>query len=266
MESDATQPAIFDKLWVWAETHTKQLLVGLAAVLVVGLVIAFWFVHQGQQQTDANDALSKLAARSILPNAPAPNADALLTVASDFSGTDAGQRAILLAASDLFAQGKYDQALGQFQRILQQQGDSPFTGQAALGVAATMEAQGRTQDAINAYRNVTEHYQQNWNVGPQAKLALARLLEAQGKLTEARDELMESVRTYPAEGGAEANMRLRELLTAHPELIPASPAPANSPILGNNTRPIAPAPAVVSTNRPAGSPPALNIKPATNQP
>lgn len=266
MESDVKQPELIDKLWVWGETHKKQLLIGLAAVLVVGLIIAFWFAHQSQLQTSANDALSRVAARAILPSAPPPNADALLKIAADYSGTDAGQRAILLGASELFAQGKYDQALGQFQRFLQEHGDSPFAGQAALGVAASTEAQGRTQDAINAYRSVADHYQQNWNVGPQARLALARLLESQGKLKDARDELMDAARTFPGESGAEANMRLRELLTAHPELIPASPAPTGPAILENPNRSVAPAPAIISTNRPAATPPAANTKPATNKP
>ncbi|HLX68186.1 MAG TPA: tetratricopeptide repeat protein, partial [Verrucomicrobiae bacterium] len=149
MESDVTQPPLMDKLWVWGDAHKKQLLIALAAVLVVGLGIAFWLTHQSQQQINANDALSKLAVQAILPSASAPSAGALLKVAADFPGTDAAQRAILLGASELFAQGKYDEALGQFQRFLQEHGDSPFAGQAALGVAASMEAQGRTQDAIN---------------------------------------------------------------------------------------------------------------------
>ena len=253
-----------DKLWVWGDAHKKQLLIALAAVLVVGLGIAFWLTHQSQQQINANDALSKLAVQAILPSASAPSAGALLKVAADFPGTDAAQRAILLGASELFAQGKYDEALGQFQRFLQEHGDSPFAGQAALGVAASMEAQGRTQDAINQYRSVSEHYQQNWNVGPQAKLALARLLEAQGKLQDAREELMDAVRNYPAESGAEANMRLRELLTAHPELIPTNPAAPASPNI--ESRPVPPAPTVLSTNRPIVIPPAGNTKPSTNKP
>src|SRR5215469_1224299 len=173
MESDVTQPALIDKLWVWGDAHKKQLLIGSVAVLVVGLGIAFWLAHQSQEQTDANYALSKLVAKAISPNAPAPGADALLKVGNDYPGTDAGQRALLLAAADLFADGKYDAARGQFQRFLQEHGDSPFAGQAALGLAATMDAQGRTQDAINAYRSAADHYSQDWNVAPQAKLALA---------------------------------------------------------------------------------------------
>jgi predicted negative regulator of RcsB-dependent stress response len=270
MESDVTQPALIDKLWVWGEAHKKQIVIGLVVALVVGLVVALLFTFQNQKQTNANDALSKLASRAASPSAPGPDADALLKVAADFPGTDAAQRAILLAASDLFANGKYDESRAQFQRFLQEHGDSPFAGQAALGIAATLDAQGKAQDAINAYLGVVDHYQQNWNVGPQAKLALARLFIAQGKLQDARGQLMDlaNPRVYPNEIASEANMRLRELFTAHPELIPASPAPAQtlSPILENPNRSVPSAPVSTSTNRPAATPPAGITKPATNKP
>jgi predicted negative regulator of RcsB-dependent stress response len=268
MESDVTQPAVFDKLWVWGDTHKKQLLLGVIIVLLVGLVAAFWFTHLSQEQTDANNALSKLVARANSPSVPPPGADALLKVGNDYPGTDAGQRALLLGAADLYADGKYDEARAQFQKFLQEHSDSPFAGEAALGVAATMDAQGKAQDAINAYRNVADHYLQNWNVGPQAKLALARLLIAQGKLQDAREALMDlaNPRSYPSEIVAEANMRLREIFTAHPELIPANPAAPVSPILGTTNRPAPSAPMMISTNRTSAAPPVVITPPAANKP
>jgi hypothetical protein len=57
MESDVTQSALFYKLWAWGEKNKKQLLCGIVAVVVVGLGIAFWLVHQNEKQNDANDAL-----------------------------------------------------------------------------------------------------------------------------------------------------------------------------------------------------------------
>lgn len=269
MESDVTQPAIFDKLWMWGETHKKQLLVGTVIALVVGLAIAFWFVHQGQEQIDANSALAKLVSRAASPNTPPPSADNLLKVGADYSGTDAGQRALLLGASELFAEGKYDDAHAQFQRFLQQYSDSPFAGEAALGAAACLDAQGRAQDAIDAYRGVADRYLQNWNIGPQAKLALARLLVAQGKLQDARGELMDlaNPRSFPPEITGEANMRLRELFAAHPELMPAPPAaPPNGMVFGNTNRPAPSAPVVTSTNRSAAPAPFVIKVPPTNKP
>jgi predicted negative regulator of RcsB-dependent stress response len=256
-----------DKLWVWGDAHKKHLLIGSLIVLVVGLLIAFYFAHQTQEQTDANFALSKLVSRNVSPTTPGPGADALLKVGNDYPGTDAGQRALLLGAAGLFADGKYDEARAQFQRFLQEHADSPFVGEAALGVAATFDAQGRAQDAINAYRIAADHYPGDWNVAPQARLALARLLEAQGKFADAKGELMDAGRTYPGEIGSEIGMRLRELFIAHPELIPTNPAPTSSSVLERPTRPAPSAPgATTPTNRPPAAAPFVITPPPTNKP
>lgn len=274
MEYDVSQqPAVFEKIWVWAQTHGKQLLVGVAAVIVLGLAVAFYIVHLNQVQIDANTALSQLATRSMNPNNPAPSADALLKIGSDYSGTDGGQRALILAASTLYADGKYDDARAQFQRFLQQYPDSPFAGEAQFGVAACLDAQGRTQEAIDTYRAVADHYAQNWNVGPRAMLSLARLLMGQGKLEDARGELMDVARNFQgAPISSEAQVRLRQLFLAHPELIPQQPAQARQgpPMLENPVRPPASAPSAPptmmnSTNRPGALPPFVFKTPPTNQ-
>lgn len=269
MESDVTQSAFFYKLLAWAETRKKQLLGGLVAIVVIGLGIAFLITHQSQQQTDASNALSKMVVRN-LPGPPA-TPEALLAVAGRYPGTDAGQRAALLAASDLYTQGKYDEARAQFQRFLEEHADSPFTGEAALGVAASLDAQGKAEDAINAYRNVENRFQ-NWGVVPQAKLALARLLQGQGKLQDAKAELQDVLHTYPGQMNAEAARQFEDLLAAHPELMPA-PAPATVPpsiVMPTNRAPIViqtnRAPIVIPTNRAAapGGPIKLSI-PGTNK-
>lgn len=253
MDSDVTQSATFYKLWDWGEMHKKQLLIGLIVVVVVGLGIAYYFVHQGQQQENANDALSKLMVRTS-PNAPETSPEAFLKVAAEYPDTDAGQRALLLGASALFTQGNYDEARAQFQRFLQAHSDSPFAAEAALGVATCLEAQGKTDDAITSYRNVAEHYQTP-NVVPQAKLALARLDESQGKLQDARSQLEDVVRTYAPPIGTEARNRLEQLLTAHPELMAT-----NAPATANRTG----LPAFSGiTNRPAVAPVTSNRPPMT---
>ena len=243
MESDATQSDLIYKLWAWGDKNKKQLLYGLVAVVVVGIGIAFWLAHQSETKNDANDALSKLTSRGFTPGAPAATPEDLLKVASDYSDTEAGSRAVLLAAGDLFAAGKYDQAQAQFQKFLQQYNGSPFASQAALGVAACYDAQGKTSDAVSGYQGVADRYQ-GQNVVPQAKLALARLFEGQGKFKEARTALEEITHTYPGTVNTEAAMRLQELNAAHPELLeatkpavsvaptvtaPAVTAPTNSP-------------------------------------
>jgi len=216
MESDLTESALFYKVWAWADKNRKQLLYGLVALAVVGVILAFYFAHASEKQNDASSALSKLTAR-VSPTTSEPTPESLLKVANDFPGTDAAQRAILLAAGNLFAAGKYDEALAQFQKFKQDYKDSPLSAQAALGVAASYDALGKTNEAISAYQNVADRYS-NQNVAPQARLGLARLLEAQGKLKEARAQLEELTRSYPGTITSQAAMRLQELNAAHPEL------------------------------------------------
>jgi predicted negative regulator of RcsB-dependent stress response len=240
MESDVTQSATFYKLWAWGDKNKKQLLWALIALVVVGVIAAFWFAHHSELQNDANVALSKLTNRTAA-NTPEATPDALLKVASDYAGTDAAQRALLLAAADLFAQGKYDVAQAQFQKFQQEYSGSPFVAQAALGIAACYEAQGKTSDAISGYDNVANRYA-NQNVAAQAKLGLARLYEAQGKFKESRTALEELSRTYPGTIGMEANSLLQQLNATHPEA-PATNSPAAI------VAPVAPAhPAVTTTN------------------
>jgi tetratricopeptide (TPR) repeat protein len=216
MESDLTQSALFYKLWAWGEKNKKQLLWGIAAVVVLGLGIAFWLVHENQKQNDANEALSKLAGQATLPPGTAPGPDAFLKVTADYSDTDAGQRALMLGAVALFDAGKYDEAQARFQQFLKDYNESPFTSQAAFGVAACYDAQGKTKDAIGAYQSVVDRYP-NQNVGPQAKLALGRLLEGEGKFTEARSNLQDVLHSTQGTIASEAASRLQELNVAHPE-------------------------------------------------
>lgn len=254
MDSDVTQSAFFYNFLDWAEAHRKQLLIGLIALVVVGLVITFYFVHQSQVQDDANNALSKLLVRTSTTS-PEPTPELFMRVANDYPNTDGGNRAFLLAASELYTQGKYDEARAQFQRFLQEHPDSPFAGQAALGIASCLDAQGRTDDAINAYRNAADRYQTP-NVAPQARMALARLYQTQGKLAETRNQLEEIVKNYPPPVSTDARNQLGQLLMAHPELMPANPQ-AQAP-------PMRPAPTVtpILSNRPPATPAASNNAPA----
>ena len=228
MESDVTQSALFYKLWAWADKNRKQLLYALIGLVVLGAILAFYLAHASEKQTDANNALSKLTAGGVLPNAPQPAPDSLLKVTSDYPDTDAGQRALLLAGGDLFASGKYDLAQAQFQKFIQTYNGSPLVAQAALGAASCSDALGKTNDAIAGYQSVSDRYPSQ-NVAPQAKLSLARLLEGQGKFKEARAQLEEVGRAYPGTVSSEAMSRLQELIAAHPELnAAATPPPGTS--------------------------------------
>ena len=263
MESDLTQSALFYKLWAWGDKNRKQLLYGIVALVVLGFVFAFWLVHANEQQKDANAALAAITSRNLTMPNPPPAQDALLKVNADYPDTDGGQRALLLAAGDLFAAGKYDVAQAQFQKFLKDYNTSPFLSQAALGVAACNDALGKTNEAVSGYQGVVERFG-NQNVEPQARLRLGRLLEGQGKYPEARQMYEQLAQKYQGSMmGSEGLLHLQALNTAHPEAPPAAPAtPAaltapNVPSL--TTTPAATAPntsaAPVATPSPAATNP-----------
>jgi predicted negative regulator of RcsB-dependent stress response len=224
MESDLTESALFYKLWAWGDKNRKQLLYGLIVLVVAGIVVAFWFAHGTEKQKDANSALAALTSRNVTTPNGAPASDALLKVNADYPDTDAGQRALLLAAGDLFVAGKYDEAMAQFNKFLKDYNSSPLAAQAALGVAACYDASGKTNDAISGYQGVIDRYPAQ-NVVAQAKLRLGILLEAQGKYRDARNALEDLARSIPPNSmiGSEGISRLQELNAAHPE---AQPAPS----------------------------------------
>jgi predicted negative regulator of RcsB-dependent stress response len=226
MESDLTESAFFLKLWAWGDKNRKQLLYGLIALVVVGVIAAFWLAHASEKQKDANAALSALTSRSVATPGTKQSADAFLKVNADFPDTDAGQRALLLAAGDLFADGKYDVAMAQFNKFLQDYNSSPFAAQAALGVASCYDAMGKTNDAISGYQGIVARYPLQ-NVIAQAKLRLGTLLEAQGKYQEARSAFEDLARTFQGTMlGSEGLARFQALMAAHPPAPPAATTPA----------------------------------------
>ena len=247
MESDLTQSAVFLKLWAWGDKNRKQLLYGLIGLVLVGTVVAFWLAHAQQKQRDANVELSKVVSRLVTGPGGEASPDALLKVNSDYPDTDAGQRALLLAAGNLFTQGKYDVAMGEFQKFLKDYNSSPFAGEAALGIASCYDALGKTNDAASYYQGVVDKFATQNNVVAQAQLRLAELLVAQGKFREARTALEDLSRK--AQGttiGTEAAAALQALNAAHPEA-PAAPAATAVPNLS-----VSPAtPATTTPNTPA---------------
>jgi len=259
MESDLTESALFYKLWAWRDKNRKQLLYGLVALVIGGLIVAFWFAHGNEKQKDANSALAALTSRNVGAASGAPTADAFLKVNSDYPDTDAGQRALLLAAGDLFAAGKYDDAMAEFNKFLKDYNSSPLAAQAALGVASCYDASGKTNDAVSGYQGVLDRYPSQ-NVVAQAKLRLGILLEAQGKYRDARNQFEDLARNFPQTMiASEGISRLQELDAAHPEAQPAAPTAMMTPKVSTLTAP----PAVSGPKTSAA--PAISILPSTNK-
>lgn len=237
MEANATNLSVQDRILAWVETRKNEIRWGVIIVLVVGLVGGFFVWHQNEKQSAANAALSSVAGRNLGITSASESVEALLKVASEYPNTDAGARALLLAAAGLFRQGKYEDSRAQFGRYLRDYGNRPFADQALLGAAACLDAEGKTNEAITAYTDIVQH-QGNENIAPQAKLALARLYESQNKLEQARDLYQELTTANYGLMTSEAGVRLSELLADHPDLAHSNLAPGGEP--STNLPPVKP--------------------------
>ena len=140
MQTDAAHLTLQDQLLTRFEKNKRQLLIGSVAVVVIGLVAGIYVWRQNQTQLDASEALSKIASTAYTGGAQAGTTEAFLKVATDYAGTDAAKRAILMAAGNYFTDGNYKDAQTQFEKFLREYRESAFASQALLGVAACKDA------------------------------------------------------------------------------------------------------------------------------
>src|SRR5262245_55310375 len=90
------------RAWELLETNKKHVGIGLASVVVVGLIIWFLVYQRDQKKVSAGTAFSKILITQALeqqqPGAVVPETpDAYLKVASTYPSSRAGSRALLLA-------------------------------------------------------------------------------------------------------------------------------------------------------------------------
>jgi len=206
------------KLWPWVEANKNRLIAGTVAIVVAAFVISFFFYQSAQREIAAGVALTRLA---VTPGGP--TAEAFFRVATDYAGTVAGQRAQLQGAAELFDSGRYAEAQAEFQKFLDSHPDNQFSDQAALGVAACLEAQGKPE-AVSAYQQVADS-SGNTAIVCAAKFALGRIEEAQGKFNEALNFYQDVARLDIGTSlGSEAEQRATELRSKLPASA-STPAP-----------------------------------------
>jgi tetratricopeptide (TPR) repeat protein len=229
MESEAAQIPLWQQAWAWFETNKKPALWGAGAVVVIGLIVAFVLYRSNEADIAASEALSNVTLPGATGASRGDTVNAFLKVAATYPNSRAGARALLLAAANLFADGKYPEAKAQFERFTREYASSPFRGEALLGIASCLNAQGNTAEAVTAYKDLIDRRLSEY-VLPQARFALGCCYEAQNKPELARNLFEEVERNNPSSSlGSEAGMRLEELKLKYPNLaIPAAPPMTNA--------------------------------------
>jgi predicted negative regulator of RcsB-dependent stress response len=229
MENDTPPSAGFYNFLGWLENNKQRVLMGAVIVLLVGTVIGFFVWRGSQKKVDAEQALSSVR----MPFGPGQQvepgtAEALVKVAQDYPGTMAAAKATLRAGTVYFDQGNYTKAQEQFDLFLREHNETPWVPQAVYGIAASIEAQGKTAEAITKYTNFIATYP-NDPAADQARLTLARLYEQTQQPALALDvlnKLMSNQQGGFGPGASEAQDKIREIYAKHPNL---APVPSNPP-------------------------------------
>jgi TolA-binding protein len=222
---DAPATYLF-KLWPWIETNKVRIASGAGILLVATGLISFYSWQREQKEITAGTALTQLMLSDQHNNTSAQQAALFLKLARENQSTAAGQRAFLQSATMLFETGQYADAQSQFQQYLNQYPDNFFAGQAALGVAASLDAQGKTDLAAAAYQRVINNYPDPLVAG-YAKYSLAQIDEHQGKSTEALSLYEDIIRSNPNSSlGSGAGLRAMELKMKQPAASSAATNPA----------------------------------------
>ena len=145
METQEISGEFLFKAWPWIEAHRRQLIGGVIGVAVLVGIISVASAAKAQKEVAAGIKLSQLLAT------PPVSPEDLLQLASAQSGTQAALRAQLQAATAYFENGKYTDAQAQYQGFADAHPTNPLAGEAFLGAGASLEAQGKADQAVSWY-------------------------------------------------------------------------------------------------------------------
>jgi len=162
------------------ETRRGDITRVVIAVVAIAVVVGGYSAWRQSKNTKANSALAAglavyeapvMTAAAPAPGSPLPVQQSgtfpteqakleaalpkLLETADKYSGADAGIAARYYAASALAALGRYPEAEQRFQEVVDKGGSKIYSRTAKLGVAEAQVAQGKFDNAITIYREMS---------------------------------------------------------------------------------------------------------------
>lgn len=145
-----------------------KLFAGIALVITLAIGAAYWYVNQQEERnTEAATALSRVRPYFVdgmfqqaltgdsIPQVGDNKVMGLLEISDQYSGTDAGSVAALLAGNALANLGRYSEAREQFDRASANSSQLTQVG-AMQGLAVCMEAEGNVAGAAEQYQNAAQ--------------------------------------------------------------------------------------------------------------
>lgn len=172
--------------------------IGVALLVLVLAIPGYIYYHQQQEQA-ANQQLGQILPvyeQGKYQQALDGTGDqaGLLTIADNYSNTDAGNLATFYAANALYRLEEYDRARTYFQRFEKEQdflGASAFAAQAAI-----QENKGSLQKAAELYEQAASQYE-NKLTAPRYLLNAGQAYEEAGQYKAAMDAYQRIQEEYP---------------------------------------------------------------------
>jgi predicted negative regulator of RcsB-dependent stress response len=132
-----------------AETVNWRLIVYPVLAVLIVVVGGLGYYYYLQDQREQHEA----TARTALLQAKTP--EEFTKVADQYPGTTQASLALTSAAKASFDKHDYTAAIADYQRIIKDSANDPeLHDSAQLGIAASLEASGKTDDAVNAFLEV----------------------------------------------------------------------------------------------------------------
>ena len=267
METNAPQSAGLYDVLGWIDANKKRVALGVLVVAVVALGVGIFVWQRGQRAIQGEEALAGLKMPYSPLEAPAAGTgEALAKIAADYPGTPAAAKALLRAGTVYFGEGNFAKARASFDSYLREFGATAQVKDAVFGLAACLDAEGKSAEAIAKYKDfITNPAYAADAVGDMARFNLVRLYEQSNQPQLALEVLTKMVGTPapnqpPSPAAQEAQAKIRAIYTKNPALMSA-PAP-NAMRPGVQQTPLVLKP----TAAPAAGSPQVIVNPATPTP
>jgi hypothetical protein len=170
----------------WAR-HGKKVLVGSALVLLILLGIGAYLGYQAVRNSRAAKAF--VGAHDI---------KGWESVIRRYAGTIAAGNAYLQIAGTQAANGQYSESDKSYQTFIKDYSSHPLFVNALFGLASNAEAEGKTDDALKYYSDISSsnRYGSDY-LAPMALYYQGRMTEKNGKPKEALQDFEEVLQRYP---------------------------------------------------------------------
>ena len=195
MEMEKQENSEIVELIKWIKRNKKPFFSTLISVIVVALVIVFIYVRIQLINTAASDKLN-MATQIISSGNLEQGLPLIDDVINTYNNTPAAYRAIIIKASNLIFQKKYDEAESLLKTYIEKAKPDTVKPIGYPLLIATYDNNGNLEQALSVSKDFLSKYPDNYLV-PSVMENLARLYTLTGKTDEAKQTYQNIVDKFP---------------------------------------------------------------------